>query len=100
MSVPRYHLDSNVLLRFLIGEPHDQFAAASALFQRAEHGEVVLELSPLVLAETAFTLESFYKRPRREVAKVVFMELGDPGGQDFLSPFTLRRHLVADGRNG
>lgn len=71
MSVPRYHLDSNVLLRFLIGEPPDQFAAASALFQRAEQGEVVLELSPLVLTETAFTLESFYKRPRREVAKTL-----------------------------
>ncbi len=71
MSVPRYHLDSNVLLRFLIGEPPDKFAAASALFQSAEQGEVVLELSPLVLAETAFTLESFYKRPRKEVAKTL-----------------------------
>lgn len=71
MSVPRYHLDSNILLRFLTGEPPDMFAAASALILSAEKGEVLLELSPLVLAETAFTLESLYKRPRREVAKTL-----------------------------
>ncbi len=44
------------------------FGAASALIQSAEKGEVLLELSPLVLAETAFTLESHYRRARRDVA--------------------------------
>ena len=68
MSVPRYHVDSNILLRFLTGEPPGMFAAAAGLMESAERGEVVLELSPLVLAETAFTLESFYRRPRKEVA--------------------------------
>ena len=68
MSVPRYHVDSNILLRFLTGEPAEMFAAASAFIASAERGEVVLELSPLVLAETAFTLESFYRQPRKEVA--------------------------------
>lgn len=68
MSVARYHLDSNILIRFLTGEPAGMFSAAAALIKRAEGGEVVLELSPLVLAETAFTLESFFKRPRKEVA--------------------------------
>ena len=68
MSVPRYHLDSNILLRFFTGEPAAMFTAASALIQSAERGEVELELSPLVLAETAFTLESFFKRPRTQVA--------------------------------
>ena len=68
MSVPRYHLDTNILLRFLTGEPPGMFAAALGLLNSAERGEVVLEISPLVLAETAFTLESFYKLPRKEVA--------------------------------
>ena len=71
MSMRRYLLDSNILLRFLTGDPPDMFVAASKLIQSAEQGEVVLELSPLVLAETAFTLESFYKRPRKEVAKTL-----------------------------
>jgi len=60
-----------ILLRFLTGEPPGMFAAAAAFIERAERGEVVLELSPLVLAETAFTLESFYQRPRREVARTL-----------------------------
>lgn len=68
MSVPRYHVDSNILVRFLTGEPAGMFAAASAFIASAERGDVVLGLSPLVLAETAFTLESFYRQPRKEVA--------------------------------
>jgi predicted nucleic acid-binding protein len=39
--------------------------------ERATRGLVILELSPLVLAETAFTLESYYGKPRREVAVVL-----------------------------
>jgi len=71
MSTPRFHLDSNILLRFLTGTPPDLAAAASTLIQSAERNEVLLDLSPLVLAETSFTLESFYKRPRREVAETL-----------------------------
>lgn len=71
MSVPRYHIDSNILLRFFTGEPAAMFAAASAFIESAERGEVAIELSPLVLAETAFTLESFYKTPRKEVAQTL-----------------------------
>jgi uncharacterized protein len=48
------------------------FTAAAAFIERAERGDVALELSPLVLAETAFTLESFFKRPRKEVAATLF----------------------------
>ncbi len=68
MSVPRYHLDTNILVRFFTGEPAEMFAAASALIENAERGRVELEISSLVLAETAFTLESFYKLPRKRVA--------------------------------
>ncbi|MCZ7638267.1 MAG: PIN domain-containing protein [Verrucomicrobia bacterium] len=68
MSIQRYHVDSNILLRFLTGEPAEMFAATSALIASAERCDVVLEVSPLVLAETAFTLESFYRQPRKEVA--------------------------------
>ncbi|RPI26936.1 MAG: type II toxin-antitoxin system VapC family toxin [Acidobacteria bacterium] len=68
MSTPRYHLDSNVLVRFFTGDPPEMFSAATALIQRAGTGEVILELCPLVLAETAFTLESFYRHPRKRVA--------------------------------
>lgn len=71
MSVPHYHVDTNILLRFLTEDPPEQFKAAAALIESAERGDVVLELSPLVVAETAFTLESFYKRPRKLVAETL-----------------------------
>lgn len=60
MSVPHYHLDPNILVGFFTGEPAPMFAAASGLMESAERGDVLLELSPLVPAETAFTLESFF----------------------------------------
>ena len=62
----RYYLDTNVLVRFFTGEPRDMFAASKSLIDRASHGEIILDLSPLILAETAFTLESFYQLPRRQ----------------------------------
>ncbi len=68
MTAARHLLDSNVLLRFLTGDPPAMAEAAASLLGRAERGEVILELSPLVLAETAFTLESFFKKPRKAVA--------------------------------
>ena len=79
LSLPRYLVDSNVLLRFLTGEPHLHFLAAKALIESAEKGAVLLDMPVLVVAETAFTLESFYKRKRREVARVLFEFLKTPG---------------------
>ena len=71
MSIPRYHLDSNILLRFFTGEPAAMFASSSAFIKSAERGDILLELSALVLAETAFTLESFFQLPRKKVAELL-----------------------------
>jgi len=79
VSSPRYLVDSNVLLRFFTGEPQALFLAAKALVESAERGEVVLDIAPLVVAETAFTLESFYKQSRKEVARVLCEFLKTPG---------------------
>lgn len=79
MNSPRYLVDSNVLLRFFTGEPHALFLAAKALVENAEQGTVVLDVPVLVVAETAFTLESFYKQSRKEVAHVLGEFLKTPG---------------------
>ena len=79
MSLPRYLIDSNVLLRFFTGEPHSLFLAAKALIESAESGTVLLDLPTLVVAETAFTLESFYKQKRRDIARVLREFLETPG---------------------
>jgi predicted nucleic acid-binding protein len=79
VSTPRYLVDSNVLLRFFTGEPQQLFQAARALIENAEKGTIVLEIPVLVVAETAFTLESFYQRARKEVARVLIEFLKTPG---------------------
>lgn len=57
-------IDTNVLIRHLTQDPPSQGAAATS-FLAAEHE---LLLTDLVLAETVYVLESFYKVSRREVA--------------------------------
>ena len=64
----RYLVDTNVLLRFLSGEPAPQAAAARKLFSRAAAGEVVLDVSPVIVAETLYTLISFYGVDRKAAA--------------------------------
>jgi predicted nucleic acid-binding protein len=69
VSPKRYLVDTNILLRFLSGEPAAQAAAARRLFDRAAAGEVVLDVSPVIVAETLYTLLSFYGVQRRVAAE-------------------------------
>ena len=68
MSVTRYLVDTNILLRFLSGEPAAQAAAARKLFERAAKGEVILEVPTLIIAEAYYTLVSFYEVERKVAA--------------------------------
>jgi len=65
----RYLVDTNILLRFLTGEPAGHAAAARKLFLRAQAGEIVLDISPVIVAETFYTLLSFYGAERKAVAE-------------------------------
>lgn len=67
----RLWADANVLLRFLTGEPKDLADKAARLMARAEQGEVVLILSPLVIAEVIWVLKSFYRHSLKDIAGVV-----------------------------
>jgi predicted nucleic acid-binding protein len=61
----RYLVDTNVLLRFLTGEPAVQAAAVKKLFSRAAAGEIILDVSPVIVAEAFYTLHSFYNFERK-----------------------------------
>ncbi|HEY7215402.1 MAG TPA: PIN domain-containing protein [Thermoanaerobaculia bacterium] len=67
----RLWVDANVLLRFLTGEPESMAEQANRLMVRAERGEVLLLLSPLVVAEVVWVLKSFYRRSYDEISRVV-----------------------------
>jgi predicted nucleic acid-binding protein len=79
MSVPRYLVDANVLLRFLVGEPAAQAAAARKLFQRAAAGDLVLDVSPVTVAEVYYTLVWFYEVDRRASAEKLSLLLQQHG---------------------
>jgi len=64
----RYLIDTNVLLRFLSGQPVSLAEAARRLFEAAAAGEATLEVSPVIVAETLYTLISFYEVERRVAA--------------------------------
>lgn len=57
-------VDTNVLVRHLTGDPPDMAARATAYLASATE----LLLTDLVLAETVYVLQSFYKAPRAQVA--------------------------------
>lgn len=61
-------LDTNVLVRFLVGDNAIQKEKAAQWFKEAERRDRSIIITPLVIAETSFVLESFYKLSREEIA--------------------------------
>ncbi len=62
-------LDTNVLIRFLIGDNSAQKKQAEAWFKEGEKGTKDILVSAVVVAETCFVLESFYKISRSDIAR-------------------------------
>ena len=60
-------LDTNILIRYLTGDPPEMAERASAYLLSGRD----LVLSDLVVAETVYVLESFYQVPRQQVAGLV-----------------------------
>ena len=60
-------VDTNVLVRHLTGDPPDMAARATELLASG----TVLFLADLIVADTVYVLESFYKVLRAEVAGAV-----------------------------
>jgi predicted nucleic-acid-binding protein len=74
-------VDTNVLLRFLLGDDPSQSPKASALFRRASEGKERLLLEDGVLAETIWVLEKYIKVPRLEIARQMALVIAIEGVQ-------------------
>ena len=61
-------LDTNVLLRFLVGDNREQQKFAEEKFSKAREGKLRIIVHPLVIVESCFVLESFYKKSRQDIA--------------------------------
>lgn len=62
-------LDTNIILRYLVGDNKSQQDEAIKIFKEAERGKRKLLVKPIVIAEVCFVLESFYKKTREDIAE-------------------------------
>lgn len=63
-------VDTNVLIRFFIGDNKLQQKRARNWFFQAQKGRRKLVIKVIVVAEACFVLESFYKKQRNEIVEV------------------------------
>ena len=71
-------IDTNVLLRFFVGDNPSQQKQAEQWLKQAEAGQRSLLVSSLVIAETCFVLESFYKHQREDIANILEIFISQP----------------------
>src|SRR6266849_5539861 len=69
--MPVCFMDTNILLRFLTRDDEQKAQQALNLLLRIERGEEKVITSPLVIFETVYTLQSFYKVPRQTIKEQV-----------------------------
>lgn len=62
-------VDTNVILRFLVGDNKKQLKQAKDWFRQAQQDKINLIILPLVIAEACYVLESFYQVERGEIAQ-------------------------------
>jgi uncharacterized protein len=72
-------IDSNLIIRHLVQDHPQHGHAASKLFEACDRGTLRLVLLQAVLGECVFVLESFYKHPRTEIARVLAQLISSPG---------------------
>ncbi len=66
-----YHLDANVILRFLLADDPRQSPKARGLFELAQAGKLVLHASHVCMAEVTWVLHSYYAFERDKLARTL-----------------------------
>ncbi len=59
-----YILDTNILIRFIVGDNILHQQQAQRWFQEASRGAIEIIITPTIIAEATFVLQSFYKHSR------------------------------------
>lgn len=73
--IPQQVVDTNVILRYLVGDNKKQQQQAQEWFKQAQVGQKRLVIKPLVVAEVCFVLESFYKKSRQDITDALVVLL-------------------------
>ncbi len=62
-----YLLDTNVIIRFLVGDHEEHLKKSALYFEQIELGSMEVEILGEVLMEAFFVLTKFYKIPKIDV---------------------------------
>ncbi len=62
-----YLLDTNIIIRFLVGDHEEHLAKSIEYFKEIETAKREVEILESVLMEVFFVLTKFYKLPKKEV---------------------------------
>ena len=62
-----YLLDTNIIIRFLVGDHEEHLAKSVTIFKDIETAKLQVEIIDGVLMEAFFVLTKFYKLPRNSV---------------------------------
>ncbi len=62
-----YLIDTNIIIRFLVGDHKEHLEIATEIFRKVENGEYEVEILESVVMEVLFVLIKFYKLPKDEV---------------------------------
>jgi len=62
-----YLLDTNIIIRFLVGDNEEHLKISAEYFEQIEQGSMEVEILSGVLMEAFFVLTKFYKLPKTEV---------------------------------
>jgi len=77
--VKTYLVDTNLVIRFLTGEPEKQAKLAAQFFRASETEKATLRFCPIVVAEVVFVLTGkVYGFPRKQVAEKLLQFLRNP----------------------
>lgn len=71
-------LDTNVILRYLLGDDEKKRAECASLFRTARDKRVSLILPPIVVYEVVWVLERTYKIDKKKISEVIRAVLNTP----------------------
>lgn len=73
------YVPTNVLVRFIVGQPPDLYEKSVALMKAVEEGDVTLRVDEIIAAEVVWVLKSVYKFTAQEIATAFLGILSQDG---------------------
>lgn len=70
-GIARRIIDTNIIIRYLVGDGGDRAERATRLFLAAEAGQVILIIPEIVLVEVVHVLSKIYKLEKTVIANTI-----------------------------